>query len=60
MRKYNEAFIRNLSDEEFLVVVENNIGENSVELGRILLASAIQRIIKANVPKKERDYVRTK
>ena len=55
---YNEAFIRNLSDKEFVVVVENNIGEDSVELGRILLASAIRRIIKTN--KEEVGNVRTK
>lgn len=60
MSKYNEAFIRNLSDEEFLVVAENNVSEASAEFNVILLTSAIQRIIKANVPKKKRDYVRTK
>ena len=44
MNRYNEAFIRNLSDEEFLVVVEANINEDDVKLNKLFLASAIQRI----------------
>ena len=44
MSKYNEAFIRNLSDEEFLVVVEANVNEDEAELNKLFLASAVQRI----------------